>query len=107
VGDVIRRVTGQTTGEYVRQQIAGPLQASLFIGLPKDQEGRVAPALLPDADIRQVRLADSGPYALRAVGWISPPLTPTAINRRDARAAEIPPPTASRMSDPRRGCLQR
>jgi CubicO group peptidase (beta-lactamase class C family) len=87
---VIRRVTGLTVGQYVQQQIAAPLHASVFIGVPEDQETRVALALLPDTDTRQVRLADSGPYALQAVDWISPALTPAAINRRDVRAAEIP-----------------
>jgi CubicO group peptidase (beta-lactamase class C family) len=90
VGEVIRRVTGQSVGQYVDQEIAGPLQADLFIGLPEDHEERVAPVLLPEVDRSQQRLPDSGPYATRVLDWVLPPLTPAAINRRHVRAAELP-----------------
>ena len=33
VGEVIRRVTGQTVGQYVAREIAGPLHADLFNGM--------------------------------------------------------------------------
>lgn len=90
VGEVIRRITGGSVGEYVARAIAGPLGADLFIGLPKDEDKRVAPALLPEVDGSQRVLADSGPYAARVLNWVEPPVTPAAINRRDVRAAEIP-----------------
>jgi CubicO group peptidase (beta-lactamase class C family) len=90
VGEVIRRVTRRSVGRYVAEEIAGPLQADLFIGLPAGEEPRVAPALLPEVDRSQRMLADSGPYAARVLDWILPPLTPAAINRREVRAAEIP-----------------
>jgi len=66
------------------------LDADLFIGLPEDLEGRVAPALLPDRGAERSKLADKGPYAARVVNWISPRLTPADINRRDIRCAELP-----------------
>src|SRR2546421_234561 len=34
VGEVIRRVTGATAGEYLRTEVAGPLGADVHIGLP-------------------------------------------------------------------------
>jgi CubicO group peptidase (beta-lactamase class C family) len=42
VGEVVRRVTGQSIGSYLRQEIAGPLGAEFFIGLPASEEPRVA-----------------------------------------------------------------
>src|SRR5262249_32908946 len=90
VGEVIRRVTGQTVGEYVAREIAGPLGADLFIGLPEDKENRVAPALLPEFGGERPKLPDSGPYAARVFNWITPPLTAMEVNRRDVRAAELP-----------------
>jgi CubicO group peptidase (beta-lactamase class C family) len=90
VGEVIRRATGRSVGQYVAQEIAGPLGADLFVGLPEGQETRVAPALLPEIDRLQPVLADSGPFAARVLDWVVPPVTPTAMNRRDVRAAEIP-----------------
>lgn len=43
VGEVIRRVTGKTVGQFVQDELAGPLGLDLWIGLPEDQAHRVAP----------------------------------------------------------------
>jgi CubicO group peptidase (beta-lactamase class C family) len=90
VGEVIRRIGGHTVWQYVAREIAGPLHADLYIGLPEDKEDRVAPALLPELGGRRPKLPDSGPYAARVLDWISPPLTAMDVNRRDVRAAELP-----------------
>ena len=90
VGEVVRRLTGKTLGQYVAREIAEALQADLFIGLPETKETSVAPALLPELGGRRPRLPDSGPYAARVLNWISPPLTVMDVNRRDVRAAELP-----------------
>jgi CubicO group peptidase (beta-lactamase class C family) len=42
VGEVIRRVTGNTVGSVLRSELAGPLGADLYIGLPAAEHGRVA-----------------------------------------------------------------
>jgi CubicO group peptidase (beta-lactamase class C family) len=42
VGEVVRRVTGTSIGTYLRSEIAGPLGADFFIGLPASEEPRVA-----------------------------------------------------------------
>ncbi len=42
VGEVVRRVTGMTVGTYLRTEIAEPLGAEFFIGLPASHEPRVA-----------------------------------------------------------------
>ena len=90
VGEVIRRVTGVSVGQYVAREIAGPLKADLYIGLPKAVDARVVPIQLPEMDPRQLRLPDSGPYAARTLNWVSPPLWPTDINRPEVQAAELP-----------------
>jgi CubicO group peptidase (beta-lactamase class C family) len=90
VGEIIRRVTGRSVGRYVAQEIAGPLQADIFVRLPEGEEPRLAAALLPEVDRSQRVLADSGPFPARVLDWILAPLTPVAINRRDVRAAETP-----------------
>ncbi|HZZ37142.1 MAG TPA: serine hydrolase domain-containing protein [Caulobacteraceae bacterium] len=43
VGEVIRRVTGKTVGAFLADEIARPLSLDLWIGLPADQQHRVAP----------------------------------------------------------------
>jgi CubicO group peptidase (beta-lactamase class C family) len=90
VGEVIRRVTGLSAGTYVAREIAHPLQADLFIGLPKGIRARVAPVHMPELDPQQLRLPDSGPSAARALNWISPPLQAIDANRPDVQAAELP-----------------
>jgi len=42
VGEVVRRVTGRSLGTYLHDEIAGPLDAEFFVGLPASEEHRVA-----------------------------------------------------------------
>jgi CubicO group peptidase (beta-lactamase class C family) len=42
VGELIRRVSGKTPGQYLRDEIAGPLGIDFYIGLPAALEDRVA-----------------------------------------------------------------
>jgi CubicO group peptidase (beta-lactamase class C family) len=46
-GELVRRITGQTLGQYFHQQIAAPLQADCFIGLPSGEAHRVADLISP------------------------------------------------------------
>jgi CubicO group peptidase (beta-lactamase class C family) len=43
VGEVVRRVTGQTLGEFFAREIAGPVGADYFIGTPAECDARVSP----------------------------------------------------------------
>ncbi|MGQ0624572.1 MAG: serine hydrolase domain-containing protein [Sporichthyaceae bacterium] len=58
VGEVLSRVTGLTPGQLIRREIAEPLGIDLWVGLPDELLGRVAP-LLP-----VVRKADDPPDPL-------------------------------------------
>ncbi|WP_203217844.1 serine hydrolase domain-containing protein [Nocardia terpenica] len=42
-GELIRRVTGKSVGDFLAAEIAGPLGLSLWIGLPESEEYRVVP----------------------------------------------------------------
>ncbi len=42
VGEVVRRVGGRSLGTYLREEIAGPLGAEFYVGLPGSEEHRVA-----------------------------------------------------------------
>ena len=42
VGELIRRVTGTSVGDFLRHEIAGPLGAEVHIGLAAAEHGRVA-----------------------------------------------------------------
>lgn len=42
IGEVTRRLTGLTIGQFLAREVAGPLGASFYIGLPRDRASRVA-----------------------------------------------------------------
>ena len=47
VGEVVRRVTGKTIGAVFREEIAEPLGADFWIGLPASEDDRVAELIPP------------------------------------------------------------
>ena len=53
-GELVRRVDGRPIGQFVAEELAGPLGVEFWIGLPESQEQRVSPliaspALAPEA----------------------------------------------------------
>ena len=62
LGEVVRRVTGRTIGQYLRTEIAEPLGIDVHIGLPAAEHGRCAD-MVNKPHIRDV-LADG-----QAPGW--------------------------------------
>jgi CubicO group peptidase (beta-lactamase class C family) len=108
VGEVIRRVTGRSVGAFVADELAGPLGLDLWIGLPDEQQARVAPltnhgpgegaAGAGEASgvptdlasmIEQFLGADS--LLLKALGGVPGLLIREGMfNRPEVRAAELP-----------------
>lgn len=86
-GELIRRVSGRSVGQFLAEEVAGPLGADVFIGLPASEEARVAAIIAPriDAPFDRERMA---PEALAAL--TNPAMAPTLPNNRAWRAAEIP-----------------
>jgi len=42
VGELVRRITGKSLGRFFAEEVAAPLGLSAWIGLPEEQDGRVA-----------------------------------------------------------------
>lgn len=42
-GELVRRIDGRSVGRFVREEIAGPLGAEMYIGLPTEHAPRVSP----------------------------------------------------------------
>ncbi|WP_405871967.1 serine hydrolase domain-containing protein [Streptomyces sp. NBC_00005] len=40
-GELVRRITGRTVGEWIADEIAGPVGADLWLGLPRSEAARV------------------------------------------------------------------
>ena len=93
VGEVIRRITGQSCGAFFRSQVAGPLGADFHIGLPRTELGRcsellgVRPSQDEQAALAQA-YANASPAAQAAL--LNPSLTGDEANADDWRTAEIP-----------------
>jgi CubicO group peptidase (beta-lactamase class C family) len=89
IGEVVRRITGQTLGTVFRNEIATPLGADFWIGLPASEDARVAelvPFELPaSAAAAASRLGDIEKASLLDT-QIQIPWSTT----RAWRAAEIP-----------------
>jgi CubicO group peptidase (beta-lactamase class C family) len=86
IGEVVRRITGDTIGTFFRRELAEPLGADFFIGLPESEEGRVSLVVPPPpADFSSL---DPNSIAVRTL--TSPPISATAPHNRWWRAAEIP-----------------
>ena len=48
IGEIIRRVTGQMPGRYVRDNISNPLQADIYLGLEQKEVDRCATMIGPN-----------------------------------------------------------
>ncbi|WP_089099802.1 serine hydrolase domain-containing protein [Streptomyces hyaluromycini] len=91
VGEVLRRITGRSVGEFFAAEVAGPLGADFHIGLGPEHDPRVAPTVPPPGKDED--------YTASAPGRDAPaPTAPTAatpIRVRDGnslawRRAQIP-----------------
>jgi CubicO group peptidase (beta-lactamase class C family) len=96
VGEVVRRVDGRSVGTFLRDEIAAPLGAEIWIGLPEKIEARVARTELydysdDDSEFTQFVLAnpDSLPAQLQlnTGGWLG---NQELLDTRASHAAEIP-----------------
>jgi CubicO group peptidase (beta-lactamase class C family) len=87
VGEVVRRVTGQSLGTFFAKEVAGPLGGEFFIGLPETEDHRTARVVPPATQIIEGVEIDN-PMLLKT--FTNPMLSP-AVSWEDAwRRAEIP-----------------
>ncbi len=84
-GEVFRRVDGRSMGRALAEDIAGPLDLDLFIGLPKRKDGRVAKLIRPST------FPNFGPIndATRAA-FLTKWASPGGRSSEEWRRAEIP-----------------
>jgi CubicO group peptidase (beta-lactamase class C family) len=85
VGEVVRRIDGRSLGTFFADELAGPLGADFFIGLPASEDHRVARVIPPppvDAP------ADLDEHLAKALE--NPPLNAAQSWEEAWRRAEIP-----------------
>jgi CubicO group peptidase (beta-lactamase class C family) len=95
-GELVRRASGMSIGEFVRRNIAGPLGVEFWIGLPAEHDHRVAhlmahPLPVFPPEIARFMLDHSGPGSLgeKALS-LNGAFGQGAFNRPEVRAAQIP-----------------
>ncbi len=86
IGEVVRRVTGTTIGQFFKGEVADVLGADFFIGLPESEEPRVSLVIPPTTS--ELLPSDSNSIGYRTL--TSPPVSASAPHHRWWRAAEIP-----------------
>jgi CubicO group peptidase (beta-lactamase class C family) len=86
IGEVVRRITGVTIGEFFRTEVAEPLGADFHIGVPEAAEHRVSVVVPPPP----LSLEGMDPSSIPARTFASPPVTGALPAERWWRACEIP-----------------
>lgn len=91
LGEIVRRVTGKTLGQYLCEELAAPLGIDFFIGLPEEVEHRVAEVVPEQRKLSPIFLALiklAFPTAMKIA--VNPVLEGAKFDSRLCHAAEIP-----------------
>lgn len=89
VGEIVRRISGDLPGEFLRREVTGPLGIDFTVGLPEKEAGRVAELVTTKASPAQAAFfAGLPPVAVASLA--NPATGAAAANTAAWRAAEIP-----------------
>ncbi len=89
VGEVVRRVDGRSPGQYLRDEVCGPLGLDFHVGLTDAELPRVA-ELTGFGDELDATMADRGDLLDRALGNPEGVLDRAFVNSEAWRRAEVP-----------------
>jgi len=88
LGEIVRRVTGETIGSFFAREVAKPLDADFHIGTGPEHDGRVALVIPPPPLAAQMAAMDPNSIAMRTL--TNPLLDAAASWTEPWRRAEIP-----------------
>lgn len=88
IGEIVRRITGVTLGQFFAKEIAGPLGADFHIGLDAADDARVSPLSPPRA--LQLPPPDGGPSRIQMDTFTGPFVNAREANTERWRRAELP-----------------
>jgi CubicO group peptidase (beta-lactamase class C family) len=87
VGEVVRRVTGQSLGTFFAHEVALPLGADFLIGLPPEDDARTTRVIASETPVIDQATANN---ELLVKTFTNPPITPQVAWEEPWRRAEIP-----------------
>jgi CubicO group peptidase (beta-lactamase class C family) len=86
IGEVVRRITGESIGQWFAKEVAKPLGADFFIGLPASEDDRVSLVIPPPPlDPSTMEVSD-----IMAKTFLNPPVDANLVAEEWWRRAEIP-----------------
>lgn len=92
IGELVRRITGQSLGSFFRERVGDPLKLDCWIGLPEEHEHRVAPTVFFDLanelGMHPALYAALTTPSSRAHGLLTAALRRPSIRALAARAAQ-------------------
>jgi len=86
IGEVVRRITGTTIGQFLKTEVTDVLGADFYIGLPETEERRVSVVIAPT----EIEHVPSERDSIRRRTLTSPVLEADVPRHRWWRGAEIP-----------------
>jgi CubicO group peptidase (beta-lactamase class C family) len=88
IGEIVRRITGETIGSWFAREVAKPLEADFFIGLPASEDRRVSNVIPPPpVDVA----AMGGQFSeIMIKTFMNPPIDASMAHHDWWRRAEIP-----------------
>ena len=89
LGELIRRITQKTVGTFFREEVADPLNADFYIGVPEEQFERIAD-LIPPPPIDLSSFGDIDPKSVAMRSLTNPFLDVLETRTKEWRTAEIP-----------------
>src|SRR3989449_607265 len=91
IGEIVRRVSGESIGAFFRREVAAPLGADFHFGIGPEHDQRIADYLFGDEPPEMVDDDDERQFLLRHV-YLNPPGLSGfgTVNTRAWRAGEMP-----------------
>ena len=94
VGEVVRRVSGKSIGQFFQTEVAAALGIDAYIGIPQNKDALAAEILpeppLPPGELAIFMEMIRDPASMAARAFLNPPRDPAGMNTRAWRAAEMP-----------------
>ena len=92
LGEIMRRVTGDTVGPFLKKEVSGPLHAEYYIGGMTEEEQSHVAEVMPNMEAKLFAAKDGADQtSLRALAFKQNPDEPWAVtmNKKEWREVEV------------------